>query len=73
LSAINAAYKVLADTGNAMNPQELIAAMTEKGLWTSPGGLTPQATLYSAITRERKTKGAESKFRKVEKGNFAAS
>jgi hypothetical protein len=72
LSAINAAYKVLADTGAAMNCQELIAAMTEKGLWTSPGGLTPAATLYSAILRELKAKGGESRFRKVEKGKFAA-
>jgi hypothetical protein len=72
LSAINAAYKVLADTGKAMNTQELIAAMTEKGLWTSPGGLTPHATLYSAILRELKAKGGESRFRKVEKGKFAA-
>jgi hypothetical protein len=31
-----------------MNCQELIAAMTEKNLWSSPGGLTPHATLYSA-------------------------
>jgi short subunit dehydrogenase-like uncharacterized protein len=73
LSAINAAHKVLADTGNAMNCQELIAAMTEKGLWISPGGLTPHATLYSAILRELKAKGGESRFRKVEKGRFAAS
>jgi short subunit dehydrogenase-like uncharacterized protein len=72
LSAINAACKVLADSGKAMNTQELIAAMTEKGLWTSPGGLTPHATLYSAILRELKAKGAESRFRKVEKGKFAA-
>jgi short subunit dehydrogenase-like uncharacterized protein len=72
LSAINAAYKVLVDTGKAMNCQELIAAMTEKGLWTSPGGLTPAATLYSAILRELKAKGGESRFRKTEKGKFAA-
>ena len=72
LSAINAAHKVLADTGKAMNTQELIAAMTEKGLWTSPGGLTPEATLYSAILRELKTKGNAVRFRKVEKGKFAA-
>jgi hypothetical protein len=72
LSAINAAYKVLADAGKAMNTQELIAAMTEKGLWTSPGGLTPAATLYSAILRELKAKGGESRFQKVEKGKFAA-
>jgi short subunit dehydrogenase-like uncharacterized protein len=71
LSAINAAYKVLVDTGKAMNCQELIAAMTEKGLWTSPGGLTPHATLYSAILRELKAKGGDSRFRKVEKGKFA--
>jgi hypothetical protein len=72
LSAINAAHKVLADTGKAMNTQELIGAMTEKGLWTSPGGLTPHATLYSAILRELKANGGESRFRKVEKGKFAA-
>jgi hypothetical protein len=73
LSAINAAYKVLVDTGKAMNTQELIAAMTEQKLWTSPGGLTPAATLYSAILRELKAKGGESRFRKTEKGNFAAN
>jgi hypothetical protein len=72
LSAINAAHKVLADAGKAMNTQELIAAMTEKGLWTSPGGLTPHATLYSVILRELKAKGGESRFRKTEKGRFAA-
>jgi hypothetical protein len=72
LSAINAAYKVLADTGKSMNCQELIAAMTEKALWTSPGGLTPHATLYSAIIRELKAKGSEARFRKTEKGKFAA-
>jgi hypothetical protein len=72
LSAINAAHKVLADSGKAMNCQELIAAMTEKNLWSSPGGLTPHATLYSAILRELKAKGSESRFRKVEKGKFAA-
>jgi hypothetical protein len=72
LSAINAAYKVLSDSGKAMNCQELIAAMTEKKLWTSPGGLTPAATLYSAILRELKAKGSESRFRKVKKGMFAA-
>jgi short subunit dehydrogenase-like uncharacterized protein len=73
LSAINAAYQVLADTGKAMNTQDLITAMTEKGLWTSPGGLTPAATLYSALLRELQSKGGESRFRKVEKGKFAAT
>jgi hypothetical protein len=50
LSAIDAAAKVLADTGTAMNCQELIKVMAEKGLWTSPGGKTPASTLYTVVT-----------------------
>src|SRR5262249_31494051 len=49
MSALDAAAKVLSETDQAMNCQELIQAMAEKGLWTSPGGKTPSATLYSAI------------------------
>ena len=35
-----------------MRAKEMIAAMEAKGLWTSPGGKTPEATLYAAIIRE---------------------
>ena len=49
LSAIDAAAKVLADSKEPMNAKEMIEAMSAKGLWTSPGGKTPHATLYSAI------------------------
>jgi hypothetical protein len=73
LSAIDAAAKVLADTGAAMNCQELIKVMAEKGLWTSPGGKTPAATLYSAILRELQTKGSEARFKKTERGKFTAA
>jgi hypothetical protein len=73
LSAIDAAAKVLADTGAAMNCQELIKVMAEKGLWTSPGGKTPSATLYSAILRELQTKGNEARFKKTERGKFSAA
>jgi hypothetical protein len=55
-----------------MNCQDLVKGMAEKGYWTSPGGLTPHATLYSAILRELKAKGADARFRKIEKGKFAA-
>jgi hypothetical protein len=72
MSAVEAAHHVLVAARKGMTCQELIAAMTEKGLWTSPGGLTPHATLYSAILRELKATGGESRFRKVEKGKFAA-
>ena len=71
LSALDAAAKVLDEIGQAMTCQELITAMSSKGYWTSPGGKTPQATLYSAILREITTKGANSRFRKSERGKFA--
>jgi hypothetical protein len=71
LSALDAAAKVLAETGQAMSCQELIGAMGDKGYWTSPGGKTPQATLYSAIAREITTKGPGSRFAKAERGKFA--
>ena len=71
LSALDAAAKVLGDNGNAMNCQEMIEAMAKKNLWTSPGGKTPHATLYSAILREITTKGKEARFKKTERGQFA--
>jgi HB1, ASXL, restriction endonuclease HTH domain len=72
LSAINAAAQVLADAKDPMTCQELIEAMEKKELWTSPGGKTPAATLYSAILREIQNRGADSRFKKTERGKFAA-
>jgi hypothetical protein len=72
LSAIDAAAKVLAETGQPMTCKELIAAMADKQLWTSPGGKTPDATLYSAILREITTKGDAARFVKTDRGKFAA-
>jgi hypothetical protein len=71
LSALDAAAKVLEETGQAMTCQEMIVAMAEKKYWTSPGGKTPQATLHSAIAREISDKGAQSRFVKAERGKFA--
>jgi hypothetical protein len=71
LSALDAATKVLAEAGRPMTCQEMIDAMAAKGLWTSPGGKTPSATLYSAILRELTTKGADSRFVKTDRGKFA--
>lgn len=70
VSAIDAAAEVLKAAAKPMRCQELISAMAEKGLWSSPGGKTPAATLYSAILREIGTKGRESRFKKVERGQF---
>jgi HB1, ASXL, restriction endonuclease HTH domain len=73
LSALDAAAKLLGETGQPMNCQEMIEAMAKKGLWTSPGGKTPHATLYSAILRELKAKGKDARFKKTERGKFAAA
>jgi hypothetical protein len=71
LGCLDAAAKVLAETGQAMTCQEMIEAMAAKGYWTSPGGATPDRTLYSAIAREITTKAKESRFVKSERGKFA--
>ena len=72
LSALDAAAKVLADAKEPLNTKQLIEQMAAKGLWTSPGGKTPHATLYSAIAREIQVKGKEARFTKTERGHFAA-
>jgi hypothetical protein len=71
LSALDAAAKVLGESKVPMNTKAMIEAMAAKGYWTSPGGKTPHATLYSAILREIDTKGSEARFKKTERGLFA--
>jgi hypothetical protein len=73
LSAINAAAQVLATSAEPLTTKQMIEQMTAKGLWTSPGGATPHATLYSAILREIQVKGKEARFKKTERGHFAAN
>jgi len=69
-SALDAAAKVLAESGEAMTTQAMIEAMATKGYWSSPGGQTPSATLYSAILRELATKGEQARFVKTDRGKF---
>jgi hypothetical protein len=71
LSALDAAARVLAEAGAAMTCQEMIEEMAAKGYWTSPGGKTPAATLYSAVLREVATKGTDARFVKTQRGKFA--
>jgi hypothetical protein len=70
-SALNAAALVLQETGQALTCPELITQMAAKGYWTSPQGKTPAATLYAALTREIKLKGAAARFVKTGPGTFA--
>lgn len=73
LSALDAAAKVFGGSKEPMGCKEMIDAMAAKKLWTSPGGKTPSATLYSSILREINTKGKESRFKKAERGKFVAT
>ncbi|MFT3880768.1 MAG: winged helix-turn-helix domain-containing protein [Gemmatales bacterium] len=69
---IKVALQVLQDRKVAMTCSEIIDVMATEGLWTSPGGKTPAATLYAAISRIIKDLGKGSPFRKLERGKFEA-
>ena len=76
VSALDAAAEVLKKAGKPMRSQEMVAAMAEQGLWKSPAGKTPHATLNAAMLREIQKSvdsGGKtiSRFRKVERGQFA--
>jgi hypothetical protein len=71
LSQIDAAAKVLANAKEPMNCKAMVEAMQAKRLWTSPGGKTPEATLYASIIREIAKRGKESRFKKADRGTFA--
>jgi HB1, ASXL, restriction endonuclease HTH domain len=70
MSGLDAAAKVLEASPQPMNVKQIVEAAETKGYWKSPGGKTPSATVYSAILREIKTKGADARFRKAERGRF---
>ena len=69
-SALDAAARVLSESKEPLNSKQMIEAMESKGYWTSPGGKTPHATLYSAILREISVKGKEARFQKTDRGHF---
>jgi hypothetical protein len=73
VGALDAAAQVLASSKESLNCKAMIEAMAKKGLWTSPGGKTPHATLYSAIIREIAVKAKESRFVKKDRGLFDAN
>ncbi|MCK6478223.1 MAG: HTH domain-containing protein [Phycisphaerales bacterium] len=70
LSALDAAAQVLAKAAKPMSATELVEQMATQGLWSSPNGRTPSATLYAAMIREAAAKGSESRFKKVDRGMF---
>ena len=76
LSALDAAALVLAELSKSeaatgIGANDLIDRMQSNGLWQSPGGKTPSATLYAAMVREISAKGDASRFARIAKGRFA--
>ena len=70
LTALDAAAKVLSESGKALNCRELIVAMAAQGYWTSPGGRTPWATLSASILKEIARQGKRARFQRVGRGRF---
>jgi len=71
-SLINLAAKVLAESGEPLNCQQMVERVLATGLWQTEGK-TPAATLASAILREITKKGEAARFRKVDRGKFVAA
>ena len=69
-SALDAAAKVLGESKEPLTTKEMVEAMSAKDYWKSPGGKTPDRTLYSAILREIVLKKTASRFVKTERGKF---
>ena len=69
MSQLDAAMAVLKKARKPMNCIEMVNAMTEQKLWSSPGGKTPHATLYASILRDLRN-GNDARFKKVDRGQF---
>ncbi len=72
LGGLSAAFMVLAEAKEPLDCPEIVKRMIDQGMWKT-GGKTPAATIYSAIIREIKEKGPESRFVKTERGKFTVA
>ncbi len=71
MSLLDAAAHLLAQgTGDPMRCQDLVDLAVERGLWQRGTGRTPANTLYASLLREINTKGAASRFVKINRGRF---
>lgn len=71
-SLLDLAAEVLAKAGKPMGCKEMVEAVLAGGKWTTKG-LTPHSTLYSTVIREIAEKKGDSRFKKVDRGQFAAT
>lgn len=71
LSGLDAAYSVLSQAGCPMTVKAMIEVAKEWGTWPLKGK-TPEATIRSAINREIKAKGDDSRFVREAPGIYTA-
>jgi len=71
MSILSAAHRVLLEAGHPMKVQEIMETALAKG-YCKVGGLTPFCTFNGGIRSEITRKGDESRFKRVDKGLFAA-
>ena len=71
MSGLDAAAFILQREGRPMRVKEIAELAIHDKLWASEG-LTPWASIASAMIREINAKGADSRFSKVDKGLFEA-
>lgn len=71
LSLVCAAAVVLERSNAPLSVKAMIDAAKAQGFWTPRAGKTPEQTLYSAVIREIRDRGAASRFRKEGRGLFA--
>lgn len=72
LSGLDAAARILREAGEPLSAPAIVERALASGMWTTKGK-TPAATIYAAMIREIKAKGADARFRKVDRGRFAAN
>jgi hypothetical protein len=73
VSMLDAAAEVMKAEAKPMHTKDIIDLMAARGLWTSPGGKTPHATLDAAMRREIKTKPDTARFAIASRGLFQAA
>jgi hypothetical protein len=73
MSGLDAAARVLAESKEPMRVADIVERAKTKGYWESKAGKTPEATVYAAIIREIRDKGANARFVKKDRGLFASS
>jgi len=72
LSGLDAAAEVLRAADEPLSAPQIIERVLAQKLWTT-NGKTPASTIYAAMIREEKSRGTQSRFRKVSRGLFTAA